>query len=198
MNLVRFLVLVFLCLAAVGALAQQPAAAPRPITIADYFQIHEVHGPQISPDGRWIAYAVRTPNLDEDKNESRIWMVSSAGGDAIALTAEGDSSSHPRWSPVGKWLAFLSARDEGKTQVWLLNRLGGRFGHPTEGHYEILQARQLARRSYGRPILERPGLVRLKKTQPFERSQVYKSYIHKPADQVFLRRSSWLNQDAAY
>jgi len=125
MNLVRFLVLVFLCLAAVGALAQQPAAAPRPITIADYFQIHEVHGPQISPDGRWIAYAVRTPNLDKDKNESRIWMVSSAGGDAIALTAEGVSSSHPSWSPDGKWLAFLSARDEGKTQVWLLNRLGG-------------------------------------------------------------------------
>lgn len=125
MNPLRLLALLFLCLTAVGTLAQQPTPAPRPITIADYFQIHEVQGPQVSPDGRWIAYTVRTPNLDEDKNESRIWMISSAGGDALALTAGGVSSSHPRWSPDDKWLAFLSARDEGKTQVWLLNRLGG-------------------------------------------------------------------------
>jgi dipeptidyl aminopeptidase/acylaminoacyl peptidase len=125
MNPLRLLALAFLCLTPVSTLAQQPTPAPRPITIADYFQIHEVHSPQISPDARWIAYAVSTHNLDEDKNESRIWMVSSAGGDALALTAEGVSSSHPRWSPDGKWLAFLSARDEGKTQVWLLNRLGG-------------------------------------------------------------------------
>ena len=52
-------------------------------------------------------------------------MVPFAGGDAIPLTAEGASSSHPEWSPDGKYLAFLSARHEGKTQVWLLNRLGG-------------------------------------------------------------------------
>src|SRR5262249_13595680 len=45
--------------------------------------------------------------------------------EAIALTAEGNSSSHPRWSPDGKWLGFLSSRGEGKTQIWLLNRLGG-------------------------------------------------------------------------
>jgi Tol biopolymer transport system component len=113
---VRFLVLVFLCLTAVGALAQQPAAAPAPITIADYFQIHEVHGPQISPDGRWIAYAVRAPNLDKDKNESRIWMVSSADGDAIALTAEGVSSSHRRWSPDAKWGAHIGAPRTGPAQ----------------------------------------------------------------------------------
>jgi Tol biopolymer transport system component len=125
MNSFRALVLVFFCSFAVGTLAQQPTASPRPITIADYFQIREVHGPQISPDGRSIAYTVSTPSLDEDKNQSRIWMVSASGGDAIALTAEGVSSSHARWSPDGKWLAFLSARDEGKTQVWLLNRLGG-------------------------------------------------------------------------
>jgi dipeptidyl aminopeptidase/acylaminoacyl peptidase len=114
-----------LCLSAFSVAAQQPAASPRPITIADYFQFQDVYSPQITPDGRWIAYVGRTVNLDEDKNESRIWMVSTSGGEAIALTAEGVSSSHPRWSPDGKWLAFLSARGEGKTQVWLLNRLGG-------------------------------------------------------------------------
>ena len=101
------------------------AAAQRPITVDDYFQIHEVHDPQVSPDGRWIAYTVKAPLLKKDKNEERIWMVSASGGDPIALTAAGFSSSHPRWSPDGKYMAFLSARNESKEQVWLLNRLGG-------------------------------------------------------------------------
>ncbi|MBS1839275.1 MAG: S9 family peptidase [Acidobacteria bacterium] len=120
-----FALLLILSLAACSARAQQPSTAPRPITIADYFQIKEVHDPQISADARWIAYTVSAPNVDEDKSESRVWMTPASGGDAIALSADGVSSSHPRWSPDGKWLAFLSSRDEGKTQVWLLNRLGG-------------------------------------------------------------------------
>jgi dipeptidyl aminopeptidase/acylaminoacyl peptidase len=72
-----------------------------------------------------VAYEVTTKNAKEDKSDERIWMVSSAGGEAIPLTRENASSSHPRWSPDGKYLAFLSARDEDKKQVWLLNRSGG-------------------------------------------------------------------------
>jgi len=125
MKAVRLLVSAFLCILAFSVDAQQTQKTLRPITIADYFLIHEVHGPQIDAEGRWIAYTVSSPNKGEDKRESRIWMVSASGGDAIPLTAEGSSSSHPRWSPDGKWLAFLSSRNEGKTQVWLLNRLGG-------------------------------------------------------------------------
>jgi dipeptidyl aminopeptidase/acylaminoacyl peptidase len=102
-----------------------PAMAQRAITIDDYFQIREVHDPQVSPDGKWIAYSVKTPLLKTDKNEERVWMIPAPGGDPIALTAEGVSSSHPRWSPDGKYIAFLSARNDSKEQVWLLNRLGG-------------------------------------------------------------------------
>ncbi len=112
--------------------ASKPAATPRNSTIDDYFQIREVSQPEISPDGQWVAYAVRTRMLKEDKNEQRLWMVSTHGGDPIPLTAEGVSSSHPRWSPDGKYLAFLSARNNGKTQVWLLSRLGGEAAHLTD------------------------------------------------------------------
>jgi len=70
--------------------------------------------------------------LKEDKNEQRLWMVSTHGGDSIPLTAEGVSSSHPRWSPDGKYLAFLSARNGGKNQVWLLDRRGGEAQKLTE------------------------------------------------------------------
>ena len=128
MNLSRHLPLaLFVTLATFPAasLGQQAPSAPHPVTIDDYFQVREVHDPQISPDGRWVAYEVSTASLKDDKNENRIWMLAAAGGDPIALTAEKISSSHPRWSPDGKFIAFLSARDEGKTQVWLLNRLGG-------------------------------------------------------------------------
>jgi dipeptidyl aminopeptidase/acylaminoacyl peptidase len=117
--------------------AKQPAAAPRAITIDDYFQIHAVHEPQLSPDARWVLYTVNTAALKEDKNEERIWMVPAAGGDAIPLTAEGASSSHARWSPDGAFIAFLSARGEAKTQVWLLNRLGGEAQHLTDTPQDV-------------------------------------------------------------
>ncbi|MGH9742883.1 MAG: hypothetical protein ACRD51_11080, partial [Candidatus Acidiferrum sp.] len=106
-----------------SASAQTPT--PRPITIDDYFRILAVHDPQLSPDGKWVAYAVDKSSLKPDKTQTRIWMVPSSDGDAIPLTAESDSSTHPRWSPDGKYIAFLSERNDGKTQVWLLNRLGG-------------------------------------------------------------------------
>jgi Tol biopolymer transport system component len=92
--------------------------------VADAFAFRDLHDPQISPDGQWVAYAEGSVNREEDKNEERIWMAPTAGGDAIPLTADEVSSSHPRWSPDGKYLAFLSARNEGKRR-WLLNRLGG-------------------------------------------------------------------------
>jgi dipeptidyl aminopeptidase/acylaminoacyl peptidase len=105
--------------------AQTPPPTPRAITIDDYFQIREVTDPQLSPDGQWVAYSVSTSLLKGDKSESRIWTVPTASGEAVAMTSEGVSSSHPRWSPDGRFLAFLSARNEGKAQVWLLNRIGG-------------------------------------------------------------------------
>ena len=105
--------------------AQAAPATPRPITVDDYFQVREVDDPQISADGQWVAYTVTTSSLKDDEDKTRIWMVATAGGDAVAMTSEETSSEHPRWSPDGKYLAFLSKRNEGRTYVWLLNRLGG-------------------------------------------------------------------------
>ena len=107
------------------AFPQSSPPTPRPITIDDLFKIQAVRDPQISPDGQWVAYSVEKASLKDDKTESRIWMVPISGGDSLPLTAEGVSSTHPRWSLDGKHLAFLSSRGGGKAQVWLLNRLGG-------------------------------------------------------------------------
>jgi dipeptidyl aminopeptidase/acylaminoacyl peptidase len=124
------------------AVAQAPekakaSAAPRNLTIDDYFQIKRVQDPQISPEGKWVAYVVTTTILKTDKYERQIWVVPAAGGEAVPMTAKGVNSSRPRWSADGKYLAFLSARGSGdkdgpKTQVWTLNRSGGEAQQLTE------------------------------------------------------------------
>src|SRR6266404_5778445 len=119
------MVVVAMSLSGAESYAQQAQTGPRAVSVADVFAFRDLHDPQMSPEGQWVAYAMGTVNREEDKNEERIWMVPAAGGEAIPLTAQDISSSHPRWSPDGKYLAFLSARNEGKTQVWLLNRKGG-------------------------------------------------------------------------
>jgi dipeptidyl aminopeptidase/acylaminoacyl peptidase len=128
----RFWLIMALFAPQLAVAAQGTPSAQRPITIDDHFQIREVEGPKLSPDAQWVAYTVKTASLKEDNSEQRIWMVPFAGGEAVPLTAEGVSSGSPRWSPDGKYLAFLSARHEGKTQIWLLNRVGGEAQRLTE------------------------------------------------------------------
>ena len=125
---------------AVPGSAEKPGPT-RNLTIDDYFKIAEVDDAQISPEGKWVSYTVTTPDLKDDKNKSRVWMISTSGGAAVPLTAEDVSSEHARWSPDGKYLAFLSGRgeskgekgdDDKKKEVWILNREGGEAQKLTE------------------------------------------------------------------
>jgi dipeptidyl aminopeptidase/acylaminoacyl peptidase len=105
--------------------ARAQDSARRLVTVDDFLAVKRVSNPQISPDGRWVAYVVSSSSLKDDKSESQIWMAPLDGGEAIPMTGKGSSASSPRWSPDGKYLGFLAARGGGETQVWLLNRLGG-------------------------------------------------------------------------
>jgi dipeptidyl aminopeptidase/acylaminoacyl peptidase len=89
----------------------------------DLIQLHRVSGAAISKDGKWVAYSVSTPDLEANREVTNIWIVSTSGGDPIQVTQGGRDSS-PSWSPDGKTLAFLSARD-GTSQVYLLSMEGG-------------------------------------------------------------------------
>jgi len=107
------------------------ASGEHNMTMDDFLRIKEIEDAQISPEGKWVAYTVGTNNLKDDKIQKRIWMVSTSGGEAIPLTRESASSSHPRWSPDRKYIAYLSSHDEGKSedeskkQIWTLRREGG-------------------------------------------------------------------------
>ncbi|HKO04419.1 MAG TPA: S9 family peptidase [Candidatus Acidoferrales bacterium] len=112
--------------AAVAQSNPPSTSAQRNLAVDDFLAIKDVARAQISPDGKWVAYTVRTLDLAEDKSSTQIWMIPAAGGEAVPLTAKSASSSSPRWSPDGKYLAFLSSRGEGaKTQVWTLYMGGG-------------------------------------------------------------------------
>ncbi|MGB2666962.1 MAG: S9 family peptidase [Candidatus Acidiferrum sp.] len=100
----------------------QPAAK-HVMTFDDMIKLHRISGAAISQDGKWVAYSVSTPDLEANRSVTNIWIVSASGGDPIQVSQGGRDSS-PRWSPDGKTLAFLSARD-GNSQIYLLSMEGG-------------------------------------------------------------------------
>src|SRR6266851_2647651 len=101
--------------------SQEPAK--HSITFDDMIKLHRIAEPQVSRDGKWVAYTVSTPDMDANRGVSNIWVISTTGGVAMQLTQSGHDSS-PVWSPDGKTLAFLSSR-AGESQVYLLSMEGG-------------------------------------------------------------------------
>ncbi len=97
--------------------------AKHAITFGDLIQMHRVGEAQVSPDGKWVAYSVSTPDMDANRGASNIWIVPTGGGASLQLTQSGHDSS-PVWSPDGKTIAFLSSRS-GDSQVYLLSMEGG-------------------------------------------------------------------------
>ncbi len=117
---------------AASALAAAPSA--HTLTLDDLARMRDVSDPDISPDGARVAYTVRTTDLKEDKREAHIWMTSWDGKETARLTAGKESETTPRWSPDGRFLAFLSDRgDENEvSQLWILPRAGGEAEKITE------------------------------------------------------------------
>lgn len=81
------------------------------LTEFDLLEFEFVSDPQLSPDGTRVAY-VRTV-IDKESNDyrSQIFVVPFEGGTPQPYTAGLGKETHPRWSPDGKYLAFLTQRE---------------------------------------------------------------------------------------
>ena len=118
-NAVIFAAVMMACCGAASA----QEVAKHAITFDDLIKLQHVAEAQVSPDGKWVAYTVATPDMDANRNASNIWIVPTAGGEAMQLTQSGKDSS-PAWAPDGKTIAFLSSRS-GDSQVYVLSMEGG-------------------------------------------------------------------------
>jgi dipeptidyl aminopeptidase/acylaminoacyl peptidase len=111
---------------AAAALAQTaPIAAGRTApTVDQILSLKRVGSPELSPDGRTVAYTVRQTNWDDNTYDTQIWLADVGSGATRQLTAGKKSSQSPAWSPDGSRIAFVSDRTD-KRQIYLIDPRGG-------------------------------------------------------------------------
>ena len=98
----------------------KPADGPSPtFTGRDLFDLSAASDPQISPDGRTVAYVRRSADIMTDKARSSIWLVDVASGEQRPLAAGTGDHSSPRWSPDGRRLAYASTAEGGPPQLFV-------------------------------------------------------------------------------
>jgi dipeptidyl aminopeptidase/acylaminoacyl peptidase len=113
--------------AVAGALLLPPIARAesRKVQLDDLFALREVGDPHLSPDGTAVAFTVTRLDAGKDRSDTDVYLVPTAGGAARRLTSSPKAERRPRFSPDGRYVAFLSSRDGGKPQVYLLPLAGG-------------------------------------------------------------------------
>jgi dipeptidyl aminopeptidase/acylaminoacyl peptidase len=96
--------------------------SPRPVEPGDLYRLRIISDPQISPDGRLVAFVLA--QMDEESNEYRRNVYVADADGVVTQYTSGDKDTAPRWSPDGNFVAFLSARKD-RPQIYLLGTGGG-------------------------------------------------------------------------
>jgi dipeptidyl aminopeptidase/acylaminoacyl peptidase len=83
--------------------------------------------PRVSPDGKRVVYTVSDAVMTSDRSEyvTQLWLATTDGKESFQLTFNEKSSSNPKWSPDGNWIAFTSNRKDNKNNLYLLPLRGG-------------------------------------------------------------------------
>ena len=105
---------------AAASATSAPAAGARAFHPTDLYRMSVLSTPAMSPDGKLVAFTVTTMVEAENKRHSEIWVVPTAGGEAVRYTSPSTESSRPRFSRDGKLLLFTSQRPGGKGPTWAL------------------------------------------------------------------------------
>ena len=115
-----------------SATAQSSAIQPSAPSIQQAMEMKSVSNPQISPDGKFVAYQLTHTDWDQNAFVQQIWLANVSTGETFPLTEGAKSSTDPTWSPDGRWLAFLSSRESSlpnakkdTAQLYLISPTGG-------------------------------------------------------------------------
>ena len=117
----RSLVLILLLLCtAVPALAGDT----HPFNVQDMWTMKRISDPQLSPDGKWVLFTLRTQDFEANKGRTDLWVIGVDGKNQRQLTNDPANDSGGRWSPDGQSIYFTSSRS-GSSQIWKLAFSGG-------------------------------------------------------------------------
>ena len=101
------------------------SAGAAPFTVTEMMKLKRLADPQVSPDGKWVVYQLTDVDLpNAGARNTDLWLAPLAGGEPRRLTSHAKSDSRGRFSPDGKRIAFLSARDAAP-QVYVIELSGG-------------------------------------------------------------------------
>jgi dipeptidyl aminopeptidase/acylaminoacyl peptidase len=96
---------------------------PHPFSVHDMLAMRRIADPQVSPDGKQVAFVLRDTDLAANKGVTDLWLAPTQGGEPRQLTNSPAGESNPRWDDDGR-LYFLSTRS-GSNQIWVIDPRGG-------------------------------------------------------------------------
>ncbi|HEX6770983.1 MAG TPA: S9 family peptidase [Acidobacteriaceae bacterium] len=114
--------LLLLLLLPVSIYAQAPPPPRRPMTFEDLQRMRRLDDLSLSPDGRWVLFAVTDVDLQQNRKTSHLWLVATGVGskpmEEKPITASLPGEGRGRFSPGGTQVLFQSSRD-GEQQVYV-------------------------------------------------------------------------------
>jgi dipeptidyl aminopeptidase/acylaminoacyl peptidase len=132
----RYLISLFLLLLSVGSGVAAEIGETHPFSVHDMLAMDRLSDPQVSPDGKWIAFVLRKTDLEENKGRTDIWLIGTDGKNLRRLTTHPDSDTNPRWAPDSRSLYFLSTRSD-SSQVWCIRIDGGEAEQITDEPLDV-------------------------------------------------------------
>ncbi len=116
---------VLVCLALMAAGVSRVDAAATRFTLDVARRNVAISSPEVSPDGRTIAFVVTRSNFADNRYESELYALDLPSGAPRQLTFERHQASQPHWTPDGRTLSFLAPDSANHPQVWLMPMAGG-------------------------------------------------------------------------